>query len=126
MTATLEVRTESPVVEVHLSGKLSKEDYQHFAPELERQIEQHGKINLLVFLEDFHGWSAGALWEDIKFDVKHFSDIARLAIVGERKWEKGMAKFCQPFTTAEVRYFDRFEADEAQAWISRTNNEPST
>jgi len=27
----------------------------------------------------FHGWDAGALWEDIKFDIKHFGDIERLA-----------------------------------------------
>jgi hypothetical protein len=66
---------------------------------------------------DFHGWEGAALWDDIKFDVKHFSDIDRLAMVGDRKWEKGMSVFCQPFTTAKVRYFDRAAIDEARAWV---------
>ena len=55
---------------------------------------------MLVRLHDFHGWTAGALWEDIKFDLKHFAHIERLALVGDRKWEAGMAVFCKPFTTA--------------------------
>lgn len=68
-------------------------------------------------MKDFHGWEAGALWEDIKFDVKHFRDIERLAMVGERKWEKGMSLFCKPFTTAEIRYFERGEAAQAREWL---------
>ena len=53
-----------------------------------------------------------------KFDVKHFSDIERLAMVGDSKWESGMAKFCKPFTTAKVKYFDEAKLTEAETWIS--------
>ncbi len=105
------------VLRVQASGKFSKEDYQHFVPEVERLISKLGKIRILFEMHDFHGWEAGALWEDIKFDLKHFSDIERLAIVGDKKWEEWMAKFCKPFTTAAIRYFDVARTEEAQAWI---------
>ncbi len=108
------------LLEVHLTGKLSKEDYAEFLPVVERLVRQHGKLRLFVEMRDFHGWTAGALWEDIKFDVRHFRDIERLALVGEKKWEKGMAVFCKPFTTAKVRYFERAKADEARAWLQET------
>jgi len=72
---------------------------------------------MLVEMHDFHGWTAGALWEDTKFAVHHFRDIERLAIIGETKWEKGMAAFCKPFTTASVRYFDHTQAAEAREWV---------
>ena len=101
------------ILEVHLSGKLVKEDYETFVPVVERLVKQHGKIRMLVVMHDFHGWTTGALWADIKFDAKHFSDIERLAIVGETNWEKGMAAFCKPFTTAKVRYFDHTKTAEA-------------
>ena len=65
----------------------------------------------------FTAGRSAALWEDIKFDVKHFADVERLALVGDRKWEHGMAVFCKPFTTAKIRYFDEHEADEASQWI---------
>lgn len=60
---------------------------------------------------------AGALWDDITFDAKHFADIERLAIVGDKKWEHGMAVFCKPFTTAKIRYFDSSAEKDARAWL---------
>jgi hypothetical protein len=38
-------------------------------------------------------------------------------MVGERKWQQGMATFCKPFTTATVRYFDHANAVEARQWL---------
>jgi len=110
-------REEGKILELHVSGKIEKVDYDRFVPEVERLIKLHGKVRMLVLLADFHGWSMSALWEDIKFDVRHFRDIDRLALVGDRMWQKGMAVFCKPFTTAEVRYFDHAQLDEAREWI---------
>ena len=103
---------------VHISGKLTKTDYEHFVPEFERLLHLHGKPRLLFDMTGFHGWDAGALWEDIKFDMRHFADIERLAMVGETKWQQGMATFCKPFTTAAIRYFDHSHAAEARKWLS--------
>jgi hypothetical protein len=61
--------------------------------------------------------AASALWEDIKFDIGQFSDIESLALVGDRKWEKGMRIFCKPFTKARIKYFDRTEIYETYEWI---------
>lgn len=107
----------SNVLQVQASGKFSKEDYENFVPEIERLISKVGQVRILFEMRDFHGWDAGALWEDIKFDFKHFSDIERLAMVGDKKWEEWMAKFCKPFTTAAIRYFDVAQTEEAHAWI---------
>jgi hypothetical protein len=104
-------------IEVELSGKLTKEDYVAFIPTVESAIRQHGAVRLIVVMRDFHGWTAGALWEDVKFDWKHYGDIERLAIVGEKKWEAGMAQFCRPFTRATIKYFDIADIDEARRWV---------
>jgi hypothetical protein len=118
MSVELHEEANGKILAIKISGKLAKEDYQKFVPEVERLIKQNKKIRILCELHDFHGWEMGALWEDIKFDVKHFGDIERLALVGESKWEKGMATFCKPFTTAKIRYFDSSDAAEAKEWIS--------
>jgi hypothetical protein len=104
-------------VDLKVTGKLEAADYDLFIPALEEQIKEHGKINMMVELIDFKGWTAGAAWEDAKFGLKHFNDIDRLVIVGDKAWEKGMAFFCKAFTTAKVRYFDVSERDEAFAWL---------
>lgn len=113
------VQTGNPkVVEAHLTGKLVKEDYAHLVPAIEALLKERGKINMLVEMHDFHGWSGGAFWEDLKFDMKHFSDLERVAMVGETKWQQGMAVFCKPFTAAKVRYFDHAHMDEARQWLA--------
>ena len=117
MSVKLTEGFEGKVLSVRASDKLTREDYQYFVPEFERQIEQNGKIRVLFDMHDFHGWKAGALWEDIKFDIKHFKDIEHVAIVGEKTWEKWMATFCRPFTAADIRYFDHGQTEEAQQWI---------
>jgi hypothetical protein len=115
---TLRGSSEGNVLEIELTGRLQKEDYAHFVPEMERFVKEHGKIRVLVEMHDFHGWSAGALWEDIKFDLRHFRDIERIAIVGEKAWERGMAAFCKPFTAAKLRYFERSDINEARSWLA--------
>ena len=105
------------LVAVHVTGKLVKADYERCVPELERLIRQHGKLRLLFELTGFHGWEAGALWDEIKLDTKLFADIERIAMVGDKKWEHGVATFYKPFTRATIRYFDQANAAEARKWL---------
>jgi hypothetical protein len=117
VSVTLQQEAAGKVLVVRLSGKLTNDDYKHFVPEVERLIRRYGKIRILVHMHDFHGWTLAALWEDIKFDLRHFSHVERLALVGDRKWEAGMAVFCKPFTTAAIRFFEEEQSDEAWDWI---------
>jgi hypothetical protein len=108
------------ILVVHVTGKLAKADYEHFVPEFDRLVRQHGKLRVLFDMAGLHGWEASAMWEDLKFGIKHFADIERLAMIGEKKWQQGMATFCKPFTKAIVRYFDHSETAEARAWLAET------
>ena len=76
------------ILVVHVSGKLVKADYEHFVPEFERLVRQHGKLRVLFDMTGFHGWEAGAAWEDFKFGVAHFADIERSRWSGKRSGSK--------------------------------------
>lgn len=110
-------RLAEDALEINIQGTLTRQDYEQFAPLAEGQIQAHGKTNMVVRVDDFSGWSPVALWADLKFDVKHYSDIDRLALVGEadsRDWLEAVSK---PLTGAEVRYFPEGELDEARTWV---------
>jgi hypothetical protein len=107
------------VVTLVFQDKLKTEDFEYFVPQADKIMESRDKIRMLIQLKDFKGWSASALWEETKFGVRHFSDIDRLAIVGEKQWEETMAGFIAPFTGAEVRYYDMMDLPLAQAWVSQ-------
>ena len=112
-------KNDGRLLEVHVSGKLRATDYKTFGPVFDRLIEQHGKLRVLFEMSDFHGWESGALWEDIKLDFRHAAHIERLALIGEKKWQELMTKACRPFTTAEIRYFDKTDSGQAHSWIER-------
>jgi hypothetical protein len=120
MAVQVEETQQGNAVIVTVTGRLDGKDYDIFVPVVEALIQKRGKIRILLQMRDFHGWDASALWEDIKFDWKHYSDIERIAMVGNSKWEQGMAIFCRPFTGAKIQYFPEAKREEALGWIAET------
>lgn len=123
MAVQLNETNDGKILQVQVSGKLTAENYQQLVPAFERLVQRHGKTSVLFEMLDFQGWEAAALWHDLKFDFKHFADIERLAMVGDKKWQKWMSDFCRPFTTAKVRHFDQEESDAAHRWIAGQTDE---
>jgi hypothetical protein len=106
------------VVAFRLSGKLHDEDYKQFVPMVDDAISLFGKVRILAEFCDFQGWDLHALWDDIKFSTTHCTKIERIALVGDKAWEKWMAGVCKPFTLAKVRYFEPAEINAAWAWLA--------
>ena len=102
---------------VKMSGKLHDDDYKSFTPLVDAEIAKDGKVNVLAQFHEFKGWDAKALWDDIKFSTTHCTKIERIALVGDKTWEKYMAKVCKPFTLAKVKYFDGADGAAAWAWL---------
>lgn len=99
-----------------LSGKLHDEDYKLFVPVIDTSA-QAGKIRLLAWFENFQGWDMQALWDDIRFATGHCTTFDRIALVGDKAWEKWMAAICKPFTRARLQYFDVKDIDAAWKWL---------
>jgi len=105
------------IIGFEMSGKLCDADYRTFIPQIEEIVKREGKARILVHFTDFHGWDLHAAWDDFVFGIKHFRDIERLAMVGEKRWEEWMVKLCKPFTKAEVKYFDATKLEIAWEWL---------
>src|SRR4029079_13106732 len=101
-----------------LSGKLHDEDYKKFVPLVDAEIAREGKVNVLAQFHAFHGWDVHALWDDIKFSTTHCTRIKKIALVGEKTWEKWMAGGCQPFSMSESQSFIAGEIEAAKSWLA--------
>ena len=111
-------RTSGKVFGMKVSGKLLHQDYKQFVPRLESLIQEYGSIRCLVEMIDLHGIELRALWDEIKFDIRHARQIERCAVVGDRAWEAWMTKLSRPiFINADVRFFDQAERAKAWEWI---------
>jgi hypothetical protein len=119
MPITLRELNDGRILEVAVSGKLTDQDYQQFIPEFERLAGHREKFSMLFEMTQFYGWSVKAAWDDLKLGLKHRHDLERIAMVGDKKWQRWMAEFGKPFAGGEIRYFDRAEVAQALAWLEQ-------
>lgn len=105
------------LVAIRVSGHVDKDDYAVMLPVLEEKIKQHNKISVYAELQDVEAYTLEALWEDVKFDIRHASDFKKAAIVGDEKWLDLLTTMASPFTSAQVKYFDFRERDKAMEWV---------
>jgi len=106
------------VLTIIAGGRLSKEDLYGVTPQLADLFDREGSLRFYVELQDVSGFGAGALWEDLKFDVEHRDLYGRTAIVGDRKWQALAAKLAGPLFGAEVRFFEPELREAAWSWVN--------
>lgn len=110
---------ENDVLTVSVSERLTKDDYQAFLPKLEKLFQQNRKLRFFIELQDFYGFEIGALWQDLKFDLKHKNQYGKAAIVGETKWEEWGTKISALFFASEMKFFPREQRDQAWQWVNK-------
>ena len=110
---------ENKVLDVTVGGKLTRDDYARATPRLEALLDEHGRLRFLIEIrDDFEGAEIGALWDDLRFDVKHGRRFDRTAVVGHGTMEKWATKISNLFFDAEMRFFERDEKAEAERWVN--------
>lgn len=106
------------ILTFRISGKLSEAELRSVQTRAAMLIQQHGAVRILILTEDFQGWDAKGDWDDLWFQDQNDQYIARLAIVGDRKWEElslvFTAKGMRPFP---IEYFAPAEEAQARAWL---------
>lgn len=124
----LEFREEAggEVIVLRAVDTLERRDYQRFAPEFDRIVRHRGPVSLMLVLDPgFRGWASGTVWESVKLALKHFTDVERLAVVGESRRTARLRRWSRFFSSAEVRCFEPDQKDEAAAWLREPRQEPA-
>jgi len=106
-----------------MSGLLTEDDYAVFLPKLNEAITNHGKINMLVIIDQFEGYAKLDVFNlDLDFGEHQYHHVEKAAYVGEKKWQKWLVKVMDPFTPhTDERFFDSEQLDEAWQWIKETS-----
>ena len=102
---------------IKVSGKLTDAEYKNFIPHVESVIKEFGTIKLYVDILDLDGWEWRVAWDDFAFGIKYWNNFSKLALVGERRWEKFSVLVVDKIHKADVRCFDRANSSVALAWI---------
>lgn len=111
-----EIKEDGRYIEFHVTGTLTDEDSDTIISHLEQRVHTYGKLRLLIVIKDFAGLTPGAIWANLKFHVRHMKNIERMAIVGDKPWEKWMATAANFIATCEVKCFDLRAEEAARTW----------
>lgn len=98
-------------------GNIQKEDYAQLTTELEAALTAADSLRLLLDLAEFEGEEMKAWGADLKFGHEFRKKIEKMAIVGDKKWQKWLAALADPFYAREAQYFPTTERDAAWAWL---------
>ncbi len=114
----LRENSRAQVLVLEIRGKLEHADYEKLVPQLEAWLAEHGRIRCLVDMREFQGLEPRAIWDELKFDIRHAKDIDRCAVLGDRRWEAWMTQLSKAlFRTAKIRYFHDVEPEAALEWL---------
>lgn len=100
------------------TGKLTHGDYQAITPIINSALAEVNKpkINAIMDATDLEGWELGAAWDDFKLGLKHGNQFVKVALYGNKHWQKNAAKVGNWFISGEMKFFDT--EHEALAWLN--------
>lgn len=106
------------LVTLEAVGTITRQDYDRVLPELDRILAEEPALRVLIELHDFQGWEPGARLAELKFDLRHYRDFRKIAIVGDDRVETWIPKLTAPFFSGETRYFRQSNIALALRWIA--------
>ena len=99
------------------SGDITKADYETMVPAVEAVLQEYETVRVLLDLTDFKWEKAEAWGTDWKFGREYHKKIGKMAIIGDKTWEKWLAKLAAPFYAVEAKFYHADEIDSAWAWL---------
>jgi hypothetical protein len=105
------------------TGRITREDYADvLVPELEKALEDGGRLRTLYVIEDLDEIEPSALWADSKlgFDlaVRHRDAWERSAIVTDIEWMARTTRMFAWMIPGEVRVSPLAELEQVKAWVA--------
>lgn len=118
MPITSQYDKPNQLCEIHLSGVLRHEELTANQEKLAPHIEAGDQPRILVVVDDFAGWERDGDWSNLDFMFSHGAKIAKIAFVGDKRWEDQLKMFVGAgFRSAPVGYFESEHIDVARAWL---------
>ncbi len=105
------------VVGYKVAGTITASDYKKLEPEVKALIEKEGNIRMLFDMSGFKWEKAEAWIQDMKFGSEFHKKIDKMAIVGDKSWEKWMAHLAKHTYARDTKFFHTADIDKAWAWL---------
>ena len=100
-----------------VDGEVTVDDLKPLMDQLEDKTRKHAKMRVYVEYIQIDAISLRAVWEDLKFDIKHLTDFEKAAVVTDKNWVGVSAITANLIPGLEVKFFKFAEEQQARAWV---------
>jgi hypothetical protein len=105
------------VVGYKVVGKVTVEDYKQLNPEIQALVDEYDAVCVLLDMQEFAGEEVKAWLPDLRFGHRFHDKIDKMAIVGDKRWEKWLTALVDPFYAKDGEFFPPEETDKAWVWL---------
>ncbi len=108
------------VVGISAYGQVTAADYETILiPAIDVALKKHDRIRMLYQIgPQFTGFTAGAMWDDLKIGVAHMRAWERIAVVTDHNWIASATRMFGFAMPCPVKVFSSDELADAEAWIA--------
>ncbi len=105
------------VVGYKVIGDITASDYKTLEPQVKALVEKEGNIRVLFDMTGFKWEKVEAWLPDLKFGHEFHHQIDKMAIVGDKTWEKWMTGLAKHTYARNAKFFHSTDISKAWAWL---------
>jgi hypothetical protein len=109
------------IVHARISGVMTVADQRALDAFAGKVLDAQADVRVLVTLDDFRGWEKSGAWADdngVQSESGH--EIARIAIVGDARWQEDALLYVgKGFRATKIEFFAGDARAAAEAWLRR-------
>lgn len=112
--------SQGAVLGVKITGKVTAEMEEDLIKKADKVIQDHGTLNVLIFLDEHARWGLKAGIEDIKWATTGIKNMKKVAIVADShfwKWYAALGRPIGKMVGIEEKYFTPADINDAWNWI---------
>jgi len=116
---TIQLNSKDDIIVARLIGKLESSAYDDIDDRISDVFSRIEHPHLLLDLREFDGWSGlSALGEHLSLVREHRRKPERIAVVGDKAWQRLAEKIMSRFVNAKAKFFDSDDYEGARAWVA--------
>lgn len=115
---TLVPSKDMKTIAVEIEGHVTGDDLLKLDKVIQEKFSEKGEFNLYAILFHFEGASFKALLEELKIDVKRWSQYNKLAVISDDETLKKMVEASDQLPSIKTKSFDIDQMEAAWEWIA--------
>lgn len=105
-------------IAVEIEGRVTEDDLMKLDKVIQEKFSEKGEFNVYAILYYFDGPSFKALAEEVKIDIKRWSQYNKLAVVSDDKMLEKFVEAGNMLPSVKTKHFPIDQMEAAWEWIA--------